>query len=59
MSVFLMCMLVPDIGYRTRHYNEERWLHAATPRNEPEEDYELEAAGEHQDRSPPRSGGEH
>ena len=21
MSVFLICMLVPDIGYRTRHYD--------------------------------------
>ncbi len=32
MSVFLMAMLVPDIGLRTRHYSEQRWLHAATPR---------------------------
>lgn len=31
MSIFLMCMLVPDIGFRTYHYTEERWLHAATP----------------------------
>jgi cytochrome c oxidase subunit 4 len=29
MSVFLMLMLVPDIGRRTRYYSEERWLHAA------------------------------
>lgn len=29
MSVFLMCMLIPDVGMRTRHYAEDRWLHAA------------------------------
>jgi cytochrome c oxidase subunit 4 len=29
MSVFLICMLVPDIGYRTRHYTEERQYHDA------------------------------
>lgn len=29
MSVFLICMLVPDIGYRTRHYTEERQFHDA------------------------------
>ena len=31
MSIFLICMLVPDIGYRTRHYTEERQFHDATP----------------------------
>lgn len=31
MSVFLVLMLVPDIGYRTRHYAEERLLYAAPP----------------------------
>ena len=25
MSVFLLLMLVPDIGFRTRHYSSERW----------------------------------
>jgi cytochrome c oxidase subunit 4 len=32
MSVFLLLMLIPDIMSRTRHYSEERWLRAATPR---------------------------
>jgi cytochrome c oxidase subunit IV len=45
MSVFLMAMLVPDIGMRTRHYTEERWLHAATPR--PAEAHASEEAGDH------------
>lgn len=31
MSIFLMLMLVPDIGERTRNYSESRWLHAAQP----------------------------
>ena len=31
MSIFLLLMLIPDIGLRTRHYAEERWLHAAEP----------------------------
>ena len=29
MSLFLVLMLVPDIGLRTRRYSEQRWLHAA------------------------------
>jgi hypothetical protein len=32
MSIFLMLMLVPDIGRRTLRYAEERWLYAAEPR---------------------------
>jgi cytochrome c oxidase subunit 4 len=32
MSIFLILMLVPDIGLRIFHYSEERWLHAANPR---------------------------
>ena len=31
MSIFLLLMLVPDIGRRTDNYSEERWLHAAEP----------------------------
>jgi len=31
MSIFLMLMLVPDVGLRTRWYAEERWLNAAEP----------------------------
>ena len=30
MSLFLMLMLVPDVGLRTRNYSEERLLRAAT-----------------------------
>jgi cytochrome c oxidase subunit 4 len=31
MSVFLLLMLVPDVGCRYNHYSEERLLHAADP----------------------------
>ena len=31
MSIFLLLMLIPDIGRRTDKYTEERWLHAAEP----------------------------
>jgi hypothetical protein len=31
MSLFLLLMLVPDIGRRTLKYSEERWLLAPTP----------------------------
>lgn len=29
MSLFLVIALTPDIGFRTRWYAEERWLHSA------------------------------
>jgi cytochrome c oxidase subunit IV len=32
MSIFLLLMLIPDIGRRTDKYAEERWLHAAEPK---------------------------
>jgi cytochrome c oxidase subunit 4 len=31
MSLFLVLMLVPDIGRRTRAYSDDRWLYSATP----------------------------
>jgi cytochrome c oxidase subunit 4 len=31
MSLFLLLMLVPDIGRRTDRYSEERWLYSAKP----------------------------
>jgi cytochrome c oxidase subunit 4 len=31
MSVFLVLMLVPDVGMRVRGYSEERLLHSADP----------------------------
>jgi cytochrome c oxidase subunit 4 len=34
MSIFLLLMLVPDIGRRTDRYSEERWLYSAKPRPE-------------------------
>lgn len=46
MSVFLLMMLVPDIGRRYNHYDEERLLHAAEP-------------VEHHDAIVPHEGGVH
>lgn len=37
MSLFLVLMLVPDIGRRTRNYSDERWLYSATPRQHTDE----------------------
>lgn len=31
MSIFLLLMLIPDIGMRTKKYSQPRWLHAAEP----------------------------
>ncbi len=31
MSVFLMLMLVPDIGWRQAHYTRERWIDSSLP----------------------------
>jgi cytochrome c oxidase subunit 4 len=31
MSIFLLLMLIPDIGRRTEKYADERWLYAPTP----------------------------
>jgi len=31
MSVFLVLMLVPDVGRRMVHYSEERWVHSSEP----------------------------
>lgn len=31
MSIFLICMLIPDVGLRTRNYSEERTMFTAEP----------------------------
>lgn len=31
MAVFLVCMLIPDIGRRAHYYNDYRWIFAADP----------------------------
>src|SRR5687767_7929810 len=56
MSLFLLLMLIPDIGRRTERYSEERWLHAPLPvekkaddkaAHDHEHDHAKPAAGEH------------
>lgn len=54
MSLFLVLMLVPDVGRRTRTYSDDRWLHAAQPISAQEHKHEHEA--DHH--SPPSKSGE-
>jgi hypothetical protein len=35
MSIFLILMLIPDVGLRLHHASEERQFHMAQPRTEP------------------------
>ena len=35
MSIFLMLMLVPDVGMRLQHASEERMMHSALPTTTP------------------------
>ena len=46
MCVFLVLMLVPDVGQRTRYYSEQRWLEAAEPVTHERGDHE---DGHHED----------
>lgn len=57
MSLFLVLMLAPDIGLRTRRYSEERWLHAAEPRAA-QESGEEEDHAERSDEKPTGSASE-
>ena len=45
MSIFLMLMLVPDIGWRKdngfAHYSDDRWLYAADPQDREKSDHEV------------------
>jgi cytochrome c oxidase subunit IV len=58
MSVFLICMLVPDIGFRTQKYSDARWQHAAIPHvhgpHHPEPGEEAQFEGLYQDQQPPQ-----
>jgi cytochrome c oxidase subunit 4 len=46
MSIFLLLMLIPDIGRRTQMYSEERWLHAAEPQAHREDEVHQEQSRE-------------
>ena len=58
MSIFLLLMLIPDIGLRTRNYADERWLYAAEPEqpHAAEEHAAEEHGGEH--KHSPKDAGE-
>jgi len=44
MSVFLVCMLVPDIGMRVSRYAEERIIHAAAIQDHHDAEHHGEAS---------------
>src|SRR5437773_9658339 len=53
MSIFLLLMLVPDVGRRTDRYAEERWLYAAEPKAEkPPEEHGPAPAHDHDHAKP-------
>lgn len=45
MAVFLVCMLIPDVGRRAHYYNDYRWVFAA----EPDETEAVENESSHDD----------
>lgn len=47
MSIFLVLMLVPDVGLRGRHYTEERRLHAAEPNSAADHGQHADDAKDH------------
>ena len=47
MSVFLVLMLIPDVGCRARGYAEERMQHAAEPMEEHHEEEHHDEPGDH------------
>jgi cytochrome c oxidase subunit 4 len=52
MSIFLLLMLIPDIGRRTEKYSEERWLYAPQPETAAEQEVHAPGAQfEHNDHS--------
>ncbi len=69
MSIFLMLMLVPDVGMRTNgmgdfaaEYSEERWLHTAVPETDMKHSNSGHPSGNHQPgghSSPKNNAGEH
>jgi cytochrome c oxidase subunit 4 len=59
MSIFMMLMLIPDIGRRTLKYSEERWLYAAEPEVNPADEAEGDDHKDNHDRdhAQPAKGG--
>jgi len=53
MSLFLVLMLVPDIGRRTLNYSSERWYHAPEPLALPADEVEDNPASAHDDHDHP------
>lgn len=47
MSIFLLLMLIPDIGRRTEKYSGERWLHAPLPQPRQQTSPTADAAHDH------------
>jgi cytochrome c oxidase subunit 4 len=47
MSVFLVCMLIPDVGMRLRRYSEERIIHAAQMNSQENHARSADHGGDH------------
>ena len=59
-SLFLILMLIPDVGLRTRHYTEQRWLHSAQPRaNSEHADHNNAHPDDQEEAEKHGSGGDH
>lgn len=58
MSLFLLLMLIPDIGRRTEKYSEERWLYAPLPEEKKSHD-EAHEGHDHQEEHAKPGGQEH
>ena len=52
MAVFLLLMLVPDIGLRVRSYNPARWINAAVPQTSDSHDAPAHSHGEDEKPAP-------
>jgi cytochrome c oxidase subunit IV len=57
MSIFLLLMLIPDIGRRTVKYSEERWLYAAEPKPEKKDEPSHSGEAHDHDHDDAKSGG--
>lgn len=56
MSVFLLCMLIPDVGMRVSKYNDNRWKWAAEAPNE-ETSHEPAHSAAHDEHESPHPAG--
>jgi len=59
MSMFLLLMLIPDIGRRVEKYAEERWLMAPAPQTHDAHDHAPGEGAPHDDHAHPAGAADH